>query len=167
MRQATLKIKMDTCDLRVLKNLCEFTQGIQSEQLHKLVFIWKPGNSLEVKATDSYIAHRVRFGKIYKPEMYFRWDNVEEKLEQHDDKYIAVVRADQLKLVLTQILKHKKSTIDSTCYLTYSTNKSLDYYKEDGVIRPVDYDTLHETEGYKLLHMMNFNFDFIIFFDLF
>ena len=165
MRQATLKIKMDTCDLRVLKNLCEFTQGIQSEQLHKLVFIWKPGDSLEVKATDSYIAHRVRFGKIYKPEMYYSWKRPtdvrqELRLEQHDDKYMAVVRADQLKLVLTQILKHKKSTIDSTCYLTYTTNESLDYSLEDGVIRPVDYETLHETDGYKQLYMMNFNFDF-------
>ena len=165
MRQATLKIKMDTCDLRVLKNLCEFTQGIQSEQLHKLVFIWRPGDSLEVKATDSYIAHRVRFGKIYKPEMYYSWKRPtdvrqELRLEQHDDKYMAVVRADQLKLVLTQILKHKKSTIDSTCYLTYTTNESLDYYLEDGVIRPVDYETLHETDGYKQLYMMNFNFDF-------
>lgn len=166
MRQATLKIKMDTCDLRVLKNLCEFTLDKSgNDKLRKLVFIWRPGNSLEVKATDSYIAHRVRFGKIYKPEMYYSWKpptsgRQEQRLEQHDDKYMAVVRADQLKLVLTQILKHKKSTIDSTCYLTYTTNESLDYYLEDGVIRPVDYETLHETDGYKQLYMMNFNFDF-------
>ena len=133
MRQATLKIKMDTCDLRVLKNLCEFTleRNNGPNPLDKLVFIWKPGNSLEVKATDSYIAHRVRFGKIYKPEMYYSWKpptsgRQEQRLDNHDDKYMAVVKADQLKLVLTQILKHKKSTIDSTCYLTYTTNESLD-----------------------------------------
>lgn len=167
MRQATLKIKMDTCDLRVLKNLCEFTleRNNGPNPLDKLVFIWKPGNSLEVKATDSYIAHRVRFGKIYKPEMYYSWKpptsgRQEQRLDNHDDKYMAVVKADQLKLVLTQILKHKKSTIDSTCYLTYTTNESLDYYLEDGVIRPVDYETLHETGDYKQLYMMNFNFDF-------
>ena len=167
MRQATLKIKMDTCDLRVLKNLCEFVleKNNVPNSLNKLVFIWKPGDCLEVKATDSYIAHRVRFGKIYKPDMYYSWKpptsaRQEQRLENHDDKYMAVALADQLKLVLTQILKHKKSTIDSTCYLTYTTNESLDYYLEDGVIRPVDYETLHETDGYKQLYMMNFNFDF-------
>ena len=37
MRQATLKIKMDTCDLRVLKNLCEFTLEAKHDKLNKLV----------------------------------------------------------------------------------------------------------------------------------
>ena len=140
MSHLDLTIKMDTADIKVLKSLCELSLQCTSKIANYLVFVRRPDESLEVQCTDSFIVHRVTFGKVDKPVMLIDDKRVEDMQPLLQKEFVAVVRAEQLLLVTRNILKHKKSTVDSTCYLKYTTRSSIDINNvvDDGAIRNVE-----------------------------
>ena len=161
MSHLDLRIKMDTADIKVLKHLAEFTKKAKGTRLENLVFVWRPDDCLEVQTTNSFVLHRVVFGKIKKPYMTIDDGRVEDMQPLLNEKYLAVVNCDELLQVCRNILRHKKSTIDITCYLRYTTNSSNNSIV-DGAVRQVNgiYMLDQFVGDYKLLNMMNFNFDF-------
>jgi hypothetical protein len=131
-----IQIKMQYNDVKVLKEVCNVVKIKHDKTKNKrtdvIVFKFRNDNVLQVEATNSYIYNSVEFGKNNLA--YATIDYVEQKLE---NTFCFAVWEHDLLDKCRKILKHKKTTVDETCYLVVETH-------EPNVVRDIP-DSIYKT----------------------
>lgn len=131
-----IEIKMGYNDIKVLKEMTNVVKVKHNKDKNKktdiIVFKFRDDYKVQVEATNSYIYNSVEFGKNNLA--YATIDYVEEKLE---NTFCFAVWEHDLLDKCRKLLKHKKATVDETCYLVVETH-------EPNVVRDIP-DTEYKT----------------------
>lgn len=137
-----IEIKMQYNDVKVLKELCNVVKIKHDKTKNKrtdvIVFKFRNDNVLQVEATNSYIYNSVEFGKNNLSNAQVDDDSYDLQAIHSPYTFCFVVWEHDLLDKCRKILKHKKTTVDDTCYLVVETH-------EPNVVRDIpdsDYKTM-------------------------